>query len=240
MYLLLVLLLKWVLVGRMTAEKCRRTDLLWRFNNHLWKLLQVGGLLEDKMGRGQQRPGWLFGWLAGWLCAGPALLATCTRPAPHLLLIPPLIIICHLPLAGPAAVPHLLRPLDRHRGLQPVHARPGRQGWQAGARPWRGAGGKGRQQGAARAAVMAGGAAGACPSTTAHPAPRRPAPAVQCWLGEKFICMEPDQLTIRDYVSVCSAVTVVCSTGAWGASGCGAAWRSALANPGPLQTPCAL
>lgn len=43
-YLLLVLLLKWVLVGRMTAEKCRRTDLLWRFNNHLWKLLQVGGL----------------------------------------------------------------------------------------------------------------------------------------------------------------------------------------------------
>lgn len=37
--------------------------------------------------------------------------------------------------------------------------------------------------------------------------------ASQAWLGEKFVCQEPDQLTIGDYVSVCSAVTVVCSTG---------------------------
>lgn len=104
-YLVVVLLLKWVLVGRMTSEKCRRTDLLWRFNSHLWKML-----MDLPMYRTASDP---------W--------------------------------TGTAAFNTYLR----------------LQGAKVGK---------------------------------------------QAWLGEKFVCSEPDQLTIGDYVSVCSAVTVVCST----------------------------
>lgn len=56
----------------------------------------------------------------------------------------------------------------------------------------------------------------ACPSLPhifAHSSHLTAIPSHQAWLGEKFVCSEPDQLTIGDYVSVCSAVTVVCSTG---------------------------
>lgn len=206
-YLVLVLVLKWVLVGRMTAEKCRRTDLLWRFNNHLWKQLMVregaverarGQLWAAALGSRRQMVSTapVAAHVSGPLPATPAAHNPIYSPLPLQDL--PMYRTSSDPWTGTAAFNTYLRLQGAKVGKQvrPTRSRPARLPacLGCGCRPH----------------------APALPHThaailTHHGHPSLPPP--QAWLGEKFVCQEPDQLTIGDYVSVCSAVTVVCSTG---------------------------
>lgn len=204
---MLVLVLKWVLVGRMTAEKCRRTDLLWRFNNHLWKQLMVregaverarGQLWAAALGSRRQMVSTapVAAHVSGPLPATPAAHNPIYSPLPLQDL--PMYRTSSDPWTGTAAFNTYLRLQGAKVGKQvrPTRSRPARLPacLGCGCRPH----------------------APALPHThaailTHHGHPSLPPP--QAWLGEKFVCQEPDQLTIGDYVSVCSAVTVVCSTG---------------------------
>ena len=101
---MLVLVLKWVLVGRMTSEKCRRTDLLWRFNSHLWKMLMVRS--RSKCAQMFCQSHAVLPAEAGAHSAVPAAAAP-GRPVRHLL--------------RPPCAPHPL-PLTFHPTQPPPHA----------------------------------------------------------------------------------------------------------------------